>query len=112
MLENAKDLNKFRKIRAKYKKKSIGGTIVKERIEHLLASMEVKYPVFGFLNETEKIDFLLVQTELLMVASGWFPGMRTVEQIEADTMAQRYFEKHGKPMPDISLAPSEENAAV
>jgi len=99
MMNDAKDRARFKKKRARYKKKSISGTIVKERLDNIMSNLSGNFYAFGYLNETEKIDFMILIAEMLMVASERFPGMKTLDQIEADHEAQEYFKKYGKVMP-------------
>lgn len=99
MLNNEYEIEKFKKVRAKYKKKAISGTVVKDRLEAINLALRGKFYGFKYLNETEKMDFLLIAMEMLMVASGTFEGFKSVEAIAKEIGDKAYFEKYGK-MPE------------
>lgn len=92
-------IRKFKHARKIAPKLPLSLTVNKTRIDNIKAHLDDHYPGFFFLNDSEKIDFMFLLLEGLMVGSCQFGDFQTVEQKAAAMLV---------PKPDDSL---KENAA-
>ena len=84
------DVAAFKRIRLKTKKKQFTATVNQERLENLFNCFGNLEPAFNFLNESEKLEYVLFWGEKALAASGWKPGLKTVEQIKQEQMAAQF----------------------
>lgn len=84
------DVTAFKRLRLKSKKKQMTATLTKERLDNLYNCFGNLDPAFNFLNDSEKLDFVLIWAERALAASGWKPGLKTLEQIQEEQMATQF----------------------
>src|SRR5690606_18131240 len=85
-LKDVNELNYFKRIRLKEAKRNFSGVLVKKRVDNLFNALEQLNPSFPYLNDTEKLDYMIYHAERCMAASGWYPGLRTADEIEEEKM--------------------------